>query len=469
MVWFVVQGVRRVEPTVGNLTSRREFLGAFAAEAVLACGGLLSGCGAALRDKLSVEPRRARGDEAFVVRLRGLSAGERVVLTAAFDDAFGQEWSSTAVFEADGDGSVDTSERSPVEGSYGVEDPMGLVWSALGPNPYTPPLPASPVRLEARVGDERAGTEVERFDLAEWAHSEEVREGGLVGRLFSPDGSDAAPGVLVLGGSEGGLSPFAERQAALLASRGYAALALAYFRGEFFEPEGAEGLPETLKRVPLEYFGRAVRWLRERDGVDGDRIGALGTSRGGELALLLGSIHREIKAVVSYVGSGVVTPAIESGAVADEPAWTRRGEPVPYVWFGDRSPSEISDRELRREAEEAAIPVEQTNGPVLLIAAGGDAVWDSVRLSRLAMDRLEGADRSREDELAVYPEAGHALGAPYVPTGDSTARASAGHPRRTPGRTRTPGGRRPRYWIGRWNRDPGRIWRPVLRSIHPTA
>lgn len=95
---------------------------------------------------------------------------------------------------------------------------------------------------------------------------------------------------------------------------------------------------------------------------------------------------------------------------------------MPYVWFGDRSPSEISDRELRREAEEAAIPVEQTNGPVLLIAAGGDAVWDSVRLSRLAMDRLEGADRSREDELAVYPEAGHALGAPYVPTGDSTAR-----------------------------------------------
>ena len=271
-----------MEPTVGNLTSRREFLGAFAAGAVLACGGLLSGCGAALRDKLSVEPRRARGDEAFVVRLRGLSAGERVVLTAAFDDAFGQEWFSTAVFEADGDGSVDTSERSPVEGSYGVEDPMGLVWSALGPNPYTPPLPASPVRLEARVGDERAGTEVERFDLAEWAHSEEVREGGLVGRLFSPDGSDAAPGVLVLGGSEGGLSPFAERQAALLASRGYAALALAYFRGEFFEPEGAEGLPETLKRVPLEYFGRVVRWAaREGWGRRGPDRGARDLARRG--------------------------------------------------------------------------------------------------------------------------------------------------------------------------------------------
>lgn len=137
-----------MEPTVGNPTNRKDFLKGVAAGAILAsCCGVLSGCGSSLSERLSVEPRRVRGDEPFAVRLRGLAAGERVVLTAAFEDSFRQEWSSTAVFEADGDGAVDTHRQAPVEGSYGAEDPMGLVWSALGPNLYTPPLPASPVRL----------------------------------------------------------------------------------------------------------------------------------------------------------------------------------------------------------------------------------------------------------------------------------------------------------------------------------
>jgi dienelactone hydrolase len=53
-----------------------------------------------------------------------------------------------------------------------------------------------------------------------------VDEGSLVGMFFQPAGSGARPAVLVLGGSEGGL-PTAT--AALIASYGYAALALAYF------------------------------------------------------------------------------------------------------------------------------------------------------------------------------------------------------------------------------------------------
>src|SRR5581483_4943151 len=51
------------------------------------------------------------------------------------------------------------------------------------------------------------------------------------------------PAVLVLGGSEGGLPGFTSR---MLAAHGYPSLALAYFK----EP----GLPQTLDRIPLEYF-----------------------------------------------------------------------------------------------------------------------------------------------------------------------------------------------------------------------
>lgn len=144
--------------------------------------------------------------------------------------------------------------------------------------------------------------------------------------------------------------------------------------------------------------------------MDGERIGALGHSRGGELALLLGANYPEVK-VVSYVGSGVPGPSPEG----EKPAWTRRGDGVPHVPHAE-DPSTIT----REQQEGAEIPVERTNGPVLLIAAGDDALWPSERLSRVAMERLERHDRTYDDELVVYPKAGHAITAPYVPVADTT-------------------------------------------------
>src|ERR1051326_4096570 len=83
----------------------------------------------------------------------------------------------------------------------------------------------------------------------------EVRHDGLVGVLFHPepasDSTATLPGILVLGGSEGGLH---EIDAAFLAERGYAALALAYY--------GLPGLPDVLKNIPLEYFATALDYLR---------------------------------------------------------------------------------------------------------------------------------------------------------------------------------------------------------------
>lgn len=100
-----------------------------------------------------------------------------------------------------------------------------------------------------------------------------VRDDGLVGVLCVPDGGPAAPGVLLLGGSEGGLH---ERDARVLAAEGFTVLALAYF--------GAPGLPPGLVDVPLEYFSRGLDLLAARAP---GRLGVLGGSRGGEAALLV--------------------------------------------------------------------------------------------------------------------------------------------------------------------------------------
>jgi hypothetical protein len=71
----------------------------------------------------------------------------------------------------------------------------------------------------------------------------DIHENGLVGKLFEPQTKGRHPGVLVLSGSEGGINNW---NAALLASHGYTAFALAYF--------GIEDLPKELVNIPLEYL-----------------------------------------------------------------------------------------------------------------------------------------------------------------------------------------------------------------------
>lgn len=181
-----------MDPGPGNLISRKAFLKTAAAGVASAgCGVILAGCGSAPPWKLSVEPSRSRGDEPFVVRLKDLRAGQRVVLSASL----GGGWSSITVFEADGRGEVDTSRQAPVKGSYAAKDPMGLVWSASGPGVYAPPTRPSRVKIEARVEDERATEEARRYAMGRGVVSEDVREGGWPAVCSHPKGpSGPRPG-----------------------------------------------------------------------------------------------------------------------------------------------------------------------------------------------------------------------------------------------------------------------------------
>src|SRR5205823_7722084 len=109
------------------------------------------------------------------------------------------------------------------------------------------------------------------------------------------------PGVLVLGGSDGGIP---SHLAATLASEGFTCLALAYF--------GIAGLPRHLAEIPLEYVETALMWLGEQPLVAGTRVGVIGASRGAELALLAAaSFPDRIGAVIAYAPSSVVFAGID--------------------------------------------------------------------------------------------------------------------------------------------------------------
>ena len=248
---------------------------------------------------------------------------------------------------------------------------------------------------------------------------------GLVGELLLPGTQPRGPlpAVLVLHGSEGGLH---KQYAQALAWEGYVKLALAYF--------GAEGLPQGLEEIPLEYFGEGLRWLQAQPEVDAERIGVVGRSKGGELALLLGATYPEkIKAVVGYVPSGVAWQSIPSGPASmregPKSSWTFGAEPVPFVPFKPSPPvmaaiegsfsgrptslTILHESALEDEAvERAEIALERINGPLLLISGTDDRLWPSTRLSEIAMERLRSHEHPFAYEHLRYEGAGHLIRAP---------------------------------------------------------
>lgn len=268
-----------------------------------------------------------------------------------------------------------------------------------------------------------------------------VEVSGLVGTLFQPSAPAPYPSVIALGGAGGGLS---EGGARTLASDGFAALALAYF--------GIDPLPEELVEIPLEYFERAIAWLKSQPGVDANRVGIVGNSKGGELALLLGATYpEEIKAVVAYAPSGIVWQGIpfdrEVYHWGPRSPWSHRGEPVPFAGasgpsvqeilqmteslFGGRpaSPRGFYERVLKdeRAVSAASIAVEKINGPVLLISGTDDQLWPSTRLSEMVIERLKAHGHPFPSEHLRYEGAGHLIALPgYEPARSWTRRYELG-------------------------------------------
>ena len=248
----------------------------------------------------------------------------------------------------------------------------------------------------------------------------DVTDHGLVAQVYTPAGPAARhPAILVLGGSEGGLEG-SSGEARLLAKQGYVTMALAYF--------GAPGLPEQLTNLPLEYFKTALDTLRARPDVDPARIGLIGTSKGGEAALLIASRYPEVKVVVAGVTSSVAWQGINMKNYADPSgSWTENGKPVPFLSYdtsGGFDPSNfmksIHDMYALSLAKidkhpEAVIQVERIAGPVMLVCGESDSLWPSCPMSQAVVARLKAKGFRYEVKLLAYPDAGHAAFGPPVP------------------------------------------------------
>lgn len=244
----------------------------------------------------------------------------------------------------------------------------------------------------------------------------DVRENGLYGEFYMPKSDKPLPALIVMSGSDGGIN-VATQLGVGFTKHGYAVLSLAYFM--------EQGLPQTLEDVPLEYFDKAVEWLKKQPGVDPKAIGAIGGSRGSEAALLLGSRNKDVRAVMAFAPSGIVWQGLDFNDVANMgPAWTADNKPLPFIApdpaaFRPNAPMKPMFDNVLAEADrrpETGIPVEKINGPILLISGGDDRLWPSADMAARIVKRLKDKDFKHEVTNLIYEGAGH-----LVFMGDSSA------------------------------------------------
>jgi dienelactone hydrolase len=395
---------------------------------------------------IQVSPQNAPIDENVSIRVTGVAPGE-VFSVRAITIANGGRWSSEATFNADSKGSIDLTRLAPRSGSYQGVDGNGLLWSMRPENlqaqpedsiglrppdstPFIRPVSGKSETEFELVGSGKllAKTTLIRDFVRPEVKIKDVRENGLVGRFYEPAGKGHSAAVLVLQGSRGGIPA---QYAPVLASHGYAVLALAYFR--------VEGLPKDLVEIPLEYFLKAIDWMKAQPSVDGKRIGVLGLSKGGELSLLLAANYPErFRAVValspsSVVWEGAVRDPEKTGVAALKPgrsSWTIEGKPLPYM--PKTITPEIRARLDRHEPfnaiemmlpgptdasamKQARIPVEKIRAPILLISSQADRNWPSGIFSEQVVATLKENRFAYAYEHLSYPQCSHFMPDSWTP------------------------------------------------------
>ncbi len=357
---------------------------------------VLAGCGAGGGATIRAVPGRALLDAPVTITVTGAKAGAPVELEARAVDANDKVWRSSTTARADGDG------RVTLRGNHAMRLLWRLAPKENAPYIYIPKGGTFAITLSAGVRGRQVETTVTRISRSPKVHTRmlTVARDGVYGELFTAPNRNRRPGVLTFGGSEGGLSTRPE--AALLASRGYTSLALAYFH--------APGLPPALHNIPLEYFAKALRILARQPTVDPTKLVVYGVSRGAEASQLLGLHYpRLVHGVIALVGSNGSACGIPQyhGQVVRclGAAWTFHGKPIPYDRFGfsPAPPSPFRD--------------ELINGPIFLVCDGLDEFGPSCAMNEAIRDRLRAHHFVHRLTLLEYHRAGHYVGGliPYYP------------------------------------------------------
>jgi dienelactone hydrolase len=336
---------------------------------------------------------------------------------------------SFACFKADNKGQIKLNKNEPLLATYPGNDSLGIFWSMSKPSFKNEALPIDVKNLKSNTiyffveseGQFISQKELQLITKTPDVESEQIRTKELVANYYYPRNKQNIPLMILLGGAEGGIGP--DEYAQIIASHGYAVLALAYF--------GMDNLPKSCERIPIEYFFNAIDWAKRKQFIDSSRVLILGGSKGGEAALLIASIRSDIKGVIAVAPSNVVWQGIPNGFSMPKSAWTLQGKELPFLissysfsflkkWMGNSIQVELTElcqtifTEEKSKIEPTIIKVEKINGPIMLIAGKEDKRWPSYYMCQMAINRLDSLKFKHQVVSLLYKNAGHRICAPEL-------------------------------------------------------
>ena len=211
----------------------------------------------------------------------------------------------------------------------------------------------------------------------------------------------------------GGAGGLVEFKASLLASHGFAALALDHLN--------SDGLPRgvTNMDVYMGYYEEAAIWLNSHPMVSPHGVGVHAKCFGSYIALLMASLQmKAVKAVVA------ILPLVHT-------------YPSPFKYKGKVSEVSPFEHSKKIQTEEGSIwryafptitnldtpvskypyltPVENISCPLLLVYGTNDLLINADFSVNLIRDRLKKRGREHLCSVLRYPGAGHLIEPPYTP------------------------------------------------------
>jgi dipeptidyl aminopeptidase/acylaminoacyl peptidase len=236
------------------------------------------------------------------------------------------------------------------------------------------------------------------FRMQEAAASQQVKVPAADGlplpaTLYSPQGctNERKPGIVLLhgwlpeGAKDAGLGWIPDQ----FAQEGYVVL-VPLMRG-WGGGQNDCGLSQRADTA------RAIEWLASQPGVDPDRIGVVGFSFGGQVALLTGALSHRVKAIVSYYGPTDLTTLDAH---------------FHYQWLEKECRSDFKSRSPVTVASQIKVPVLLIHGdidanvPVEQSEEMEDVLWKS----------------GGSVQLHLVSDAGHQLNRVVIPAWSATQR-----------------------------------------------